>query len=31
MATAQQGLTPEMAAGFREVMLDGVTRDLEIS
>jgi uncharacterized damage-inducible protein DinB len=31
MATAQQGLTPEMAAGFREVMLDGVTRELEIT
>jgi len=31
MATAQQALTPEMAAGFREVMLDGVTRELEIT
>jgi uncharacterized damage-inducible protein DinB len=31
MATAQQSLTPEMAAGFREVMLDGVTRELEIT
>ncbi len=29
MATAQQALTPEMAAGFRAVMLDGVTRELE--
>jgi uncharacterized damage-inducible protein DinB len=29
MATAQAGLTPEMAAGFRQVMLDGVTRELE--
>jgi hypothetical protein len=31
MATAQQTLTPEMAAGFRAVMLDGVTRELEIT
>ena len=31
MATAQQALTPQMAAGFREVMLDGVTRELEIT
>jgi len=29
MATAQQALTPEMAAGFCQVMLDGVTRELE--
>ena len=29
MSTAQQALTPEMAAGFRQVMLDGVTRELE--
>ena len=29
MATAQQALTPELAAGFREIMLDGVTRELE--
>jgi uncharacterized damage-inducible protein DinB len=27
--TAQTGLTPEFAAGFRQVMLDGVTRELE--
>jgi len=31
MATAQQALTPQMAAGFCEVMLDGVTRELEIT
>lgn len=29
MATAQQALTPELAAGFRQVMLDGVIRELE--
>src|ERR1700694_3812926 len=29
MATVQQALTPELAAGFREIMLDGVTRELE--
>jgi uncharacterized damage-inducible protein DinB len=29
MATEQQALTPEMAAGFRAVMLDGVLRELE--
>ena len=28
---AEQGLTPEFAAGFRQVMLDGVTRELEIT
>jgi len=27
--TAQTGLTPEFAAGFRQIMLDGVTRELE--
>src|SRR2546425_10545232 len=26
-----QGLTPEFAAGYRKVMLDGVTRELEIT
>jgi len=31
MATAQQGLTPEMAAGFGRVMLDGVTGEMEIT
>jgi uncharacterized damage-inducible protein DinB len=31
MATAQQALTPEMAASSCEVMLDGVTRELEIT
>jgi hypothetical protein len=31
MATAQQALTPEMAAGFCQVMLDGVTGELEIT
>jgi uncharacterized damage-inducible protein DinB len=31
MATAEQTLTPEMAAAFRAVMLDGVTRELEIT
>jgi uncharacterized damage-inducible protein DinB len=31
MANEQQALTPEMAAGFRAVMLDGVTRELEIT
>jgi len=31
MATAQQALTPEMAAAFCAVMLDGVTRELEIT
>jgi uncharacterized damage-inducible protein DinB len=31
MATEQQALTPEMAAGFCAVMLDGVTRELEIT
>jgi hypothetical protein len=29
MATAQPGMSPEMAAGFRQIMLDGVTRELE--
>jgi uncharacterized damage-inducible protein DinB len=29
--SAQQGLTPEFALGFRQVMLDGVTRELEIT
>jgi uncharacterized damage-inducible protein DinB len=27
--TAQPGLTPEFAAGLRQIMLDGVTRELE--
>jgi uncharacterized damage-inducible protein DinB len=27
----QQGLTPEFALGFRAVMLDGVTRELELT
>lgn len=31
MATAQQGITPEFALGLREIMLDGVTRELEIT
>ena len=31
MATAQQALTPAMAAGFCQVMLDGVTGELEIT
>jgi uncharacterized damage-inducible protein DinB len=31
MATAQQALTPEMAANSCEVMLDGVIRELEIT
>src|SRR5258708_8094402 len=29
--SAQQGLTPEFAFGFRAVMLDGITRELEIT
>lgn len=29
--SAQQGLTPEFALGFRAVMLDGITRELEIT
>jgi uncharacterized damage-inducible protein DinB len=29
MATAQQGLTPEFALGMRQVMLDGLARELE--
>jgi len=31
MATEQQALTPELAAAFCAVMLDGVTRELEIT
>ncbi len=31
MADAQQALTPEMAAAFCAVMLDGVTRELEVT
>jgi uncharacterized damage-inducible protein DinB len=31
MANEQQALTPQMAAAFRAVMLDGVTRELEIT
>src|ERR1700693_687517 len=31
MATAQQALTPEMAAGFCQVTLDGVTGELKIT
>ena len=27
--TAPQGLTPEFAAGFRQLMLDGLMRELE--
>jgi uncharacterized damage-inducible protein DinB len=29
--SAAQGLTPEFAAGYRAMMLDGVTRELEIT
>src|SRR5579863_10741919 len=29
MATEQQGLTPEFALGMRQVMLDGLARELE--
>jgi uncharacterized damage-inducible protein DinB len=29
MANEQQGLTPEFALGFQQVMLDGLTRELE--
>jgi uncharacterized damage-inducible protein DinB len=29
--TAQQGMTPEFALGYRQLMLDGVTRELEIT
>jgi len=29
MANPQQGLTPEFAAGLRDIMLDGVLRELE--
>ena len=29
MANEQQGLTPEFAFGFQQVMLDGLTRELE--
>ncbi len=29
--SAQQGLTPEFALGFRAVMLDGITSELEIT
>ena len=29
MATAQQGPTPEFAAGLRQIMLDGMLRELE--
>ena len=31
MASAQQGFTPEFAMGFCQVMLDGVTREMEIT
>jgi uncharacterized damage-inducible protein DinB len=31
MATAPQAITPEFALGLREMMLDGVTRELEIT
>lgn len=31
MATAQQGVSPEFALGLRQMMLDGVTRELEIT
>jgi uncharacterized damage-inducible protein DinB len=29
--TAQQGMTPEFALGYRQLMLDGVARELEIT
>jgi uncharacterized damage-inducible protein DinB len=29
MATAQPGLSPEFAVGFRQMMLDGATREME--
>jgi uncharacterized damage-inducible protein DinB len=31
MATLQQGMTPEFAATFRDLMLDGITRELQIT
>ena len=31
MATAQQGPTPEFALGMREMMLDGIAREVEIT
>ena len=31
MATAQQGPTPEFALGIREMMLDGIAREVEIT
>ena len=31
MATAQQGPTPEFALGMREMMLDGIAREVEIA